>query len=118
MATVAGEVSVAQREDFKSRIIEFVAQASTEVTPGDEEVLAQLPQYLPPGATVYVAHLPKSETRDIVRICAQLVRLGLSPCPHVAARQQQTRRPHAGCWRQPAPRAGGAHGARTCSRLG
>ncbi len=74
-------------EDLKSRIIEFVSQASTEVTAHDEAQLPDLPQYLPAGASVYVAHLPKSDVRDVIRLCGQLAKLGFSPCPHIAARQ-------------------------------
>jgi methylenetetrahydrofolate reductase (NADPH) len=75
------------RDELKARIVQFVSQASTETTAHDESLLADLPRYLPAGATVYVAHLPKTEFRDVVRMCAQLVRLGFSPCPHIAARQ-------------------------------
>lgn len=87
MATVAGSVAAVSAVELKARIVEFVAQASTEVTPHDEELLSQLPDYLAAGSTIYVAHLPKSDVRDVVRICAQLVRLGFSPCPHIAARR-------------------------------
>ncbi|HZF15129.1 MAG TPA: hypothetical protein VE046_04210 [Steroidobacteraceae bacterium] len=80
-------LQTASPDDLKSRIIDFVGQASTEVTPHDENLLPDLPQYLPAGASVYVAHLPKSDVRDVVRLCAQLVKLGFSPCPHIAARQ-------------------------------
>jgi methylenetetrahydrofolate reductase (NADPH) len=75
------------RDELKARIVEFVSQASTEATAHDESLLAELPRYLPAGATVYVTHLPRTEFRDVVRMCGELVRLGLSPCPHIAARQ-------------------------------
>src|SRR6266850_361605 len=87
MATVAGSVPAVDGAELKTRIAEFVAQASTEVTPHDEELLPQLPDYLPAGTSVYVAHLPNSDVHDIERICAQLVRLGFNPCPHIAARR-------------------------------
>jgi methylenetetrahydrofolate reductase (NADPH) len=74
-------------DELKARIVDFVGRASTEVTPHDEGLLAQLPQYLPPAASIYVAHPPRTEFRDVMRLAAQLVRLGFAPCPHVAARE-------------------------------
>ena len=95
MSEIAQTTSTGKRIDMqtidcgelKARIIEFVGQASTETTAHDESLLPELPRYLPAGATVYVAQLPKTDFRDVVRMCAQLLRLGFSACPHIAARQ-------------------------------
>jgi methylenetetrahydrofolate reductase (NADPH) len=84
MRSVAKKIS---DDELKSRIVEFVGQASTEVTPHDEGLLPELPRYLPAGASIYVAHPPRTEFRDVLRLSAQLVRLGFAPCPHVAARE-------------------------------
>jgi methylenetetrahydrofolate reductase (NADPH) len=73
--------------DLHARIAAFVGAGSTEITPHDEPLLPQLKEFLPPGATVYVAHPPRTEFRELLRVAALVERLGFSACPHVAARE-------------------------------
>lgn len=69
------------------RLSEFVARGSTEVTTHDERSLEEFASLLPPDYTVYVAHTPKAELDDIVRIALRLKALGLRPSPHIVARR-------------------------------
>src|SRR5262245_33466825 len=69
------------------RLRDFVAAGSTEVTPHDEKVLDDFAALLPPGFTVYVAHTPKAELEDVVRVALRLKSLGLRPSPHIVARR-------------------------------
>jgi methylenetetrahydrofolate reductase (NADPH) len=80
-------VKSSAQDELKARIVEFVGRASTEITPHDEAVLPDLPRYLPPGASIYVAHPPKTDIRDVLRLAARLVQLGFVPFPHIAARE-------------------------------
>ncbi len=73
--------------DMKPRIINFVRRASTEVTTHDEKVLPELAATLPTGSTVYVAHTPKANFEDVIRISLQVQSLGLRASPHLVARR-------------------------------
>ncbi len=72
------------------RLSEFVAAGSTEVTPHDEKLLEEFAAVLPSGYTVYVAHTPKAELEDVVRVALRLKSLGLRPSPHIVARRVTT----------------------------
>lgn len=73
--------------DRGRRLSEFVAAGSTEVTTHDEKLLEQFAQILPPGFTVYVAHTPKAQLEDVVRVALRLKALGMRPSPHIVARR-------------------------------
>jgi methylenetetrahydrofolate reductase (NADPH) len=73
-------------DSLKRRIVEFVRLASIEVTPHDEPALDRLPDYLAPGTSVYVAHPPRQQLRDVLRVAAQVQDLGLTARPHLVAR--------------------------------
>jgi methylenetetrahydrofolate reductase (NADPH) len=66
---------------------EFVAAGSTEVTTHDEKLLDEFASLLPRDYTVYVAHTPKAELEDVVRVALRLKALGLRPSPHIVARR-------------------------------
>jgi methylenetetrahydrofolate reductase (NADPH) len=69
------------------RLSEFVAAGSTEVTTHDEKLLDEFAALLPRGYPVYVAHTPKAELEDVVRVALRLKALGLRPSPHIVARR-------------------------------
>jgi methylenetetrahydrofolate reductase (NADPH) len=69
------------------RLSEFVAAGSTEVTPHDEKLLGEFATLLPSGYTVYVAHTPKADLEDVVRVALRLKALGMRPSPHIVARR-------------------------------
>jgi len=74
-------------DDLTARIAAFVGAGSTEITPHDEALLPQLVDYLPKGTSIYIAHPPRTEFRELLRVAAIVERLGFAACPHVAARE-------------------------------
>jgi methylenetetrahydrofolate reductase (NADPH) len=72
---------------LKQRLREFVAAASTEVTPHDEARLGEFARLLPPKLCVYVAHTPRASLDDVVRVALRLRALGLAVSPHIVARR-------------------------------
>lgn len=72
--------------DIKERIVQFVSSASIEVTPHDESRLAEVAMHLSQGTNVYIAHPPRSQLQDVVRVAIKVQRLGLQARPHIVAR--------------------------------
>jgi hypothetical protein len=72
---------------LKQRVMNFVKLASIEVTPSDEKLLPELAALLPPRTTVYVAHTPKADFSDIIRMAVKIQCSGLGASPHVVARR-------------------------------
>lgn len=58
---------------------------SVEITPGDEKSLA-VAKDLPKGTEVFIASLPKGNLDAVVHAAARLRRAGMTPVPHLAAR--------------------------------
>jgi methylenetetrahydrofolate reductase (NADPH) len=79
--------NVTETRSRARRLSEFVAAGSTEVTTHDEKLLEEYASLLPPEYTVYVAHTPKAEIEDVVRVALRLKALGLRPSPHIVARR-------------------------------
>jgi len=73
--------------DLKRRILEFARGTSTEISPHDEGIVAELAKTLPTGTTVYVAHTPKAALADIVRVASKVQSSGLNASPHIVARR-------------------------------
>lgn len=71
----------------KRRIVEFVLAASTEVSTHDEALLPVLASMLPRRTTVYVAHTPKADVDDVVRVAVKAQSLGMRASPHIVARR-------------------------------
>ncbi|MHB8283865.1 MAG: methylenetetrahydrofolate reductase [Caulobacteraceae bacterium] len=59
---------------------------SVELTVRDRASLALAPQMLKPGAEVFIAALPNDKVDELVAACVQLRRAGLTPVPHLVAR--------------------------------
>lgn len=76
-------------EQLKRRIVEFARGASTEISTHDEGNLATLVRELPPGTTVYIAHVPKATLAEVVRVAVKVQALGLTASPHIVARRLQ-----------------------------
>jgi methylenetetrahydrofolate reductase (NADPH) len=72
---------------LKARAVAFARNVSTEVSPHDEPGLASLVGVLPAGTTVYVAHTPKAQMFDVVRVAAKVQSLGFRASPHCVARR-------------------------------
>ena len=78
--------------DIKQRVIQFVSGASIEATPYDENRLADFATHLPQGTNIYVAHPPRWQLQDVVRVAVKLQQLGLQARPHIAARALHSER--------------------------
>jgi methylenetetrahydrofolate reductase (NADPH) len=74
-------------ERLKSRIVELVRQASTEITVGDDALMPSLAELLPAGSCVHVAHTPKASLDQVVQLSLAVQHSGLSACPHIVARR-------------------------------
>lgn len=72
---------------LKQRIVDFMRDASMEISPHDEKVLPELKQQLALGSVVYVAHTPKSTIHELARIACKVQGLGFKACMHVVARR-------------------------------
>ncbi|MBA3066952.1 MAG: methylenetetrahydrofolate reductase [Hyphomonas sp.] len=59
---------------------------TVEVTSGDRKSVAVAIESLPKGTEVFVANLPTDTSADLVDACKQLSAAGLSPVPHIVAR--------------------------------
>ncbi|HUK02242.1 MAG TPA: methylenetetrahydrofolate reductase [Steroidobacteraceae bacterium] len=73
--------------DLKRTITEFARAASAEISTHDEGILPDLANVLPRGTMIYVAHTPKAQVTDVVRVAAKCVTLGFRACPHIVARR-------------------------------
>ena len=76
--------------DVKARIMAFMRDASTEITPAEENRLPELAAILAPGTPVYVAHTPNAGFADVIRAALALRRAGLLATPHIAVRRVST----------------------------
>jgi methylenetetrahydrofolate reductase (NADPH) len=74
-------------ERLKSRVVELMRQASTEITVGDDALVPSLAELLPAGSCVHVAHTPKASLDQVVQLSLAVQRSGLSACPHIVARR-------------------------------
>jgi len=81
-----------ESRNLKQAIVDFVRNASTEITTHDEGLLPALAEKLPAGIPVYVAHTPKSSLEDVVRVSAKVQALGFRASPHIAARRLPSER--------------------------
>jgi methylenetetrahydrofolate reductase (NADPH) len=75
----------------KQRIVAFMRDASTEISPAEENRLPELAAILPPGTPVNVAHTPNASFADVIRAAIALRRVGLLATPHIAVRRVATR---------------------------
>ena len=68
-------------------VVDFVREASTEISTHDEDLLPTLTDKLPAGMVVYVAHTPKASVDDVVRVAIKAQSLGFRASPHIVARR-------------------------------
>jgi len=66
---------------------EWAFRASTEVCVHDEELLFELAERLPVGASVYVAHTPRATVEDVTRVAMRAQRAGFRASPHIVVRR-------------------------------
>jgi len=79
--------AAAAPHDLKSRIVSFMRGASTEITPSEENRLAELASVLPAGAAVYVAHTPNAGFAQVIHAALAVQEAGFIATPHIAVRR-------------------------------
>jgi methylenetetrahydrofolate reductase (NADPH) len=72
---------------LKRAIVEFMRNASTEISTHDEDSMPLLASTLPAGTVVYVAHTPKAKLGEVVATAVKLQGLGFRASPHIVARR-------------------------------
>jgi methylenetetrahydrofolate reductase (NADPH) len=78
--------TIAENTDAAVSMKNILRDYSVELTARDRKSLEIAPQVLQPGQEVFIAALPNDKVDDVVAACAQLRRDGLTPVPHVVAR--------------------------------
>jgi methylenetetrahydrofolate reductase (NADPH) len=73
--------------DLKAKLVEFVREASVEISPHERDLLDALAGRLPPGTAVYVTHTPKSSVSEVADIACEVEDRGFRAFPHIAARR-------------------------------
>ena len=92
-ATAIENITAPETEEhFKHAIIAFASAASMEIAPQYEALLPDLAALIPRGTTLYVAHPPRRQLRDVVRTAIKAQRLGLQARPHIVARALDSER--------------------------
>ena len=80
MTTTSGQI------DAPVSLAGILDNYSAELTARDRKSLELAPSLLAPGTEVFIAALPNDKVDDVVAACAQLRKAGLTPVPHVVAR--------------------------------
>jgi methylenetetrahydrofolate reductase (NADPH) len=75
---------------LKQQIVDFVREASMEITSNDEKHIDEFRMLLRPGSTVYIAHVPKASLQDIVQTACRIQAAGFKACTHIVARRLET----------------------------
>jgi methylenetetrahydrofolate reductase (NADPH) len=83
----SARASIGSNESLKQRIVHFASGASTEITPADDRRLPQLIDLLPPQSAIYVAHIPNTALKHVVKTALAVQRAGFLATPHIVARR-------------------------------
>lgn len=78
--------------DLRRSIVEFMRDASAEITTFDTHLLPALSNRLLPGTTVYVAHTPRASLQEVVQCAVAVEAAGLRAAPHIVARRIENAR--------------------------
>lgn len=79
---------------------------SVELTPGDEKSIKAAAEMLPKRTEVFIANLPKGKSEAVVEAASRLRNAGLTPVPHLAARNLPSEADLTNLLKQLADRAG------------
>jgi methylenetetrahydrofolate reductase (NADPH) len=74
-------------DDLKGRIVAFMRDASTEITPSEASRLPELAGVLPGGTALYVAHTPNASFDQVIHAALAARRAGFLATPHIAVRR-------------------------------
>lgn len=86
--TMAAEAATAEAG---STLADLLRNYSAEITARDKKGLEAAPDIMSPGAEVFVAAIPGESVDRIVAAAAQIRRSGLTPVPHIVARNIESR---------------------------
>ncbi|WEX10397.1 methylenetetrahydrofolate reductase [Chelativorans sp. AA-79] len=75
-----------RRADRKAALARLLGTYSVEVTARDTRSLEEVMHILPSGTEVFVANLPNESAEVLVKAAARLQGAGLTPVPHIVAR--------------------------------
>lgn len=76
---------------FATRVVQFAARASLEITPNDRQLPPALVGRLPAGTPIYVAHTPNATLAQVVDAACVAQAAGFEGCPHLVARRIASR---------------------------
>ena len=79
--------AAAATDDLKGRIVSFMGEASTEITPSEENRLTELKSVLPAGTAVFIAHTPTASFGQVIHAALAVRRAGFLATPHIAVRR-------------------------------
>jgi len=88
---VTAETSTTIEVDNKKIISEFIKNYSIESTIHDIHRVDEYPQFIPENTSVYIAHAPGTDIKDIVKMAKRLKDYGYKPVPHIVARRIKSR---------------------------
>lgn len=75
------------RSEIERAVIAFARRASTEISPHDGKLLAELARLLPARMPIYVAHPPRAAVADVLRVAIEAQSAGFTASPHLVARR-------------------------------
>lgn len=75
-----------ERVDARAALKSLLGIYSTELTTRDKRSLDAAPDVLAPGSEVFIASLPNDNIERLVSVAVQLRNSGLTPVPHIVAR--------------------------------
>jgi methylenetetrahydrofolate reductase (NADPH) len=78
--------AILERVDARAALKGLMGTYSTELTTRDTRSLDAAPDVLAPGSEVFIASLPNDSLDGLVATAVQLRRAGLTPVPHIVAR--------------------------------
>lgn len=82
----------AMEAGLKARLIDFVGNASIEITTRDRETLPALADQLPDGTAIYITHTPDATIADVAETACAVESSGFRAYPHIVARRIENER--------------------------
>jgi methylenetetrahydrofolate reductase (NADPH) len=72
---------------LKARIVAFARAASIEITPSEQKDLSALRELLAKGTPVFISHVPKATSAQVVKAALAVQDAGFRATPHILARR-------------------------------
>ena len=87
MSAFRNNLAATTEADPRDAVAALARQASVELSPRQLDATGPLLDHLPEGTTVYVPFVPGARWRQTSEACQRLRAVGMSPVPHLPARQ-------------------------------